>query len=72
MLSIPMPRDERRHPKSDACRTLTVEEFAVAVGVSRATAYRAVAAGQVQAKRLGKRWLIPREALEQFLAPVGA
>lgn len=47
---------------------LTVGEAAEVLGVSRATAYAAVTAGQIPSVRLGKRLVVPRAALERLLA----
>ena len=47
--------------------TMSVEEAAEALGVSRGLAYELVARGELPALRLGRRWVIPRRALEQML-----
>ncbi len=48
--------------------TWTVEEAAVALGVSRAFAYDAVRRGEIPAIRIGRRILVPRAALGDLLA----
>lgn len=48
--------------------TLTVEEAAASLGISRASAYEAVRRGDIPAIRIGRRILVPRVALERFLA----
>ena len=49
--------------------TLTVEEAAAVLGVSRATAYRAVKLGQVPSIRLGEKLVrVPTEALLELMA----
>lgn len=48
--------------------TLTVEEAAVILGISRAFAYEAVARGEIPCIRIGRRILVPRVALERLLA----
>lgn len=48
--------------------TLTVEEAATSLGISRASAYEAVGRGDIPAIRIGRRILVPRAALERFLA----
>lgn len=42
--------------------------------ISRSTAYRLIARGEIQAVKVGSRTLIPRESFEKFLAsrPVAA
>ena len=47
--------------------TWTVEEAAVALGVSRAFAYDAVRRGEIPAIKIGRRILIPRSALRELL-----
>jgi excisionase family DNA binding protein len=47
--------------------TMTVEEAAVALGISRATAYEAVSRGEIPCIRIGRRILIPKVALEKLL-----
>ena len=47
--------------------TMSVEEAGEALGVSRGLAYELVARGELPALRLGRRWVIPRRALEQML-----
>ncbi len=49
--------------------TLTVEEAAQLLGISRGSAYAAARAGDIPAIRVGRRLLVPRHAL---LALVGA
>jgi excisionase family DNA binding protein len=47
--------------------TLTVEEVAEVLGVSRSTAYDAVKTGQLPVVRINARWLIPTAALQRWL-----
>lgn len=63
--------DENRTP-TDAPLAVTVEEAARRLGLSRGTAYRAVADGTLPSIRIGKRKLIvPLRALDEFLASAG-
>jgi excisionase family DNA binding protein len=48
--------------------TLSVEEAAIALGISRTFAYEAVARGEIPCIRIGRRILIPKAALEKLLA----
>lgn len=48
-------------------RTLTVDEAAAELGVSRSLAYAAVRSGQLPAVRVGRRLLISRAALDALL-----
>ena len=47
--------------------TLTVPEVAEIVGVSRAHAYELIRLGRIPSIRLGRRLIVPRKALEDFL-----
>lgn len=49
--------------------TLTVEEAARLLGISRALAYELVARRQLPSIRLGRRIVVPRRALEAMLEP---
>ena len=46
----------------------TVEEAATLLGISRSFAYEAVQDGRVPSMRIGRRILVPKAALERFLA----
>ena len=48
-------------------RTMTVEEAAHMLGISRSSAYECVRRGELRALRLGRRLVVPRDALEQML-----
>ena len=53
--------------------TVTVDEAAEAIGVSRVSLYNAINRGEfTQVIRIGKRILIPRAALDKLLANAGA
>jgi excisionase family DNA binding protein len=55
-------------PNHGAARlTFTVEEAAHALGVSRAHAYELAARGAIPTLRLGRRILVPREALLRMM-----
>ena len=47
--------------------TLTVEETAAVLGISRGLAYEMVKTGRIPSVRFGKRVLVPRQALERLL-----
>ena len=47
--------------------TLTVEEAARALGISRTLAYELVTRGELPSLRLGRRLVVPRRALEALL-----
>jgi excisionase family DNA binding protein len=50
--------------------TMTVEEVAKALGISRAFAYEAVHRGDIPHIRIGRRMLVPRAALARVLEAV--
>ncbi len=47
--------------------TVTVEEAAQMLGISRSSAYECVHRGELRALRLGRRLVVPRAALEELL-----
>lgn len=51
--------------------TLTVEEAARLLGISRGSAYDAVHAGELPAVRIGRRLLVPRQRLHALLGHEG-
>lgn len=62
------PEPEERTPRR---LTLTVEEAAQALGISRAFAYEAVARGDIPSIRIGRRVLVPKVALERMVNGAG-
>jgi excisionase family DNA binding protein len=50
------------------CLTLTVDEAAQVLGISRALAYELIARGEIPSLRLGRRIVVPRRALDLLLA----
>jgi excisionase family DNA binding protein len=48
-------------------RTLSVEEAARLLGIGRTAAYEAVHRGQIPHIPIGRRLLVPRDALERLL-----
>lgn len=47
--------------------TLSIEEAASLLGISRALAYDLVRRGELPRLRLGRRVVVPRKALENFI-----
>lgn len=47
--------------------TYTVGEVAVLLGLSRASTYVLLKSGDIPARRLGNRWIIPRHRFHQWL-----
>jgi excisionase family DNA binding protein len=58
--TYPVTQDPRRV-------TLTVEEAACELGISRSLAYEAVRQGEIPSIRVGRRILVPRHAFELML-----
>jgi excisionase family DNA binding protein len=56
----------KEHHKEEAL-TLSVEHAARLIGVSRATAYRMVRDGELQALRVGRRVLVLKKPLMEML-----
>jgi excisionase family DNA binding protein len=48
--------------------TLTVEQAASALGVSRTIAYEAIRQGEIPSVRIGRRILVPKSALDRLLS----
>lgn len=48
-------------------RTMTIPEAATLLGISRNSAYVAARKGELPVVRIGKRFLVPRSALERLL-----
>ncbi len=51
--------------------TMTIEEAAAALGISRAFAYEAAHRGEIPIVRIGRRMLVPRAALNKMLEQAG-
>jgi excisionase family DNA binding protein len=50
-------------------KMLTVEEVAAALHISNQTAQRYVREGKLPARKIGRRYLIPEDAVEGLLEP---
>lgn len=68
LLLAPFHAQVRRLPQTERL-TLSVEEAADALGISRALAYEAVQRGEIPSVRIGKRILIPKACLNNLLSP---
>jgi excisionase family DNA binding protein len=51
-------------------RTLTIEEAAKGLGISKASAYEAARTGELPTVKIGKRILVPTAALDRLLEGV--
>jgi excisionase family DNA binding protein len=52
-------------------QTLTMEEAARVLGISRSSAYEAVRRGELPTVKIGRRYVVPRVALERLLDQAG-
>lgn len=52
----------------DPRKTMTVDETAIELGISRNAAYEAVKRGEIPSIRIGRRLLIPKAAFDRMLA----
>ena len=48
--------------------TCSVEQAAQVLGIGRTQAYRAVTKGEIRSVKIGKRVLVPTNAIREFLA----
>jgi excisionase family DNA binding protein len=58
----------KKHKREELRKTLSVEEAAAVLGIGRNMAYRGVHDGWLPAIRCGRRFIVPRDALEALLA----
>ncbi|MDP9369376.1 MAG: helix-turn-helix domain-containing protein [Chloroflexota bacterium] len=63
-----MVKNTRARPEQTERQTLTVEEVAAKLGISRGTAYGAVRTGEIPALRIGRRYIISRQVVDRLLA----
>mgnify|MGYP002632559043 FL=1 len=50
--------------------TITVEEFAVLAGIGRTTAYEAARRGEIPARRIGRRYILPVPLVRQWFGEI--
>jgi excisionase family DNA binding protein len=56
--------------KPDKRKTLTIEEAAEELGISRGKGYDAAKSGEIPTIKIGRRLLVPRVALDRMLEGV--
>jgi len=59
--------DSRSSDRDQTRATLSIDETALYLGISRQSAYEAARRGDIPTIRIGRRILVPRAALEQLL-----
>lgn len=57
--------------KAEAVITYTVDQTAALLGIGRNHCYEAVKRGQIPSVRIGRRYLVPRAALDLLLSGAG-
>lgn len=75
MTIIPLARQSLRTtaahlPNDSAAERLgySIEEFAERVGIGRTLAYQAALRGEIPTRRIGRRLIVPKAALEAWLS----
>ncbi len=68
------PTIDNRPPSRSAttARTMTVTDAAIALGISRSSAYECVRTGDLPALRLGGRIIVPIQAIDEMLERASA
>jgi len=66
--SIQKKRELVAKRRQAADEVMSVEDVAGRLGIGRNQAYALVQLGQIPALRFGRRWLIPRVAIDRLLA----
>jgi excisionase family DNA binding protein len=54
-------------PVDSACLTLSIDDAAKVLGISRGSAYTLAGSGELPTIRLGRRLLVPRHALDKLI-----
>lgn len=78
-MTIARPPDHRvshldpdKHiPPADARLGYSIEEFAQLVGIGRTLAYQAALRGEIPTRRIGRRLIVPRVALDAWFSGDG-
>ena len=65
------PPGQTLAPKWDDRDAFSVEEAGEILGISRGSSYAAVNSGYLPVIRIGRRYIVPRAALERLLGAVG-
>lgn len=58
----------RRHESTRECATYTVAELAQVLGIARNGVYTALRSGKIPHFRLGRRFIVPRAAVDAWFA----
>jgi excisionase family DNA binding protein len=61
-----LPRNKDHSPRGDNLPRL--KQVAFELGIGRSALYELIAAGKLKTVKVGRRRLVPREAIEEFIA----
>jgi excisionase family DNA binding protein len=62
------PRNEDHSLRGDDPRLRSIKQATFELGIGRSVLYELIAAGKLKTVRVGRRRLVPREAIEEFIA----
>lgn len=76
MTIVPLPAgrvsrldlDKRNASPTDSRLGYSIEEFAEAVGIGRTLAYQAALRGEIPTRRIGRRLIVPKAALDAWFS----
>jgi excisionase family DNA binding protein len=71
-LDRPTIDNRPRSRSATTARTMTVTDAAIALGISRSSAYECVRTGDLPALRLGGRIIVPIQAIDEMLERASA
>jgi excisionase family DNA binding protein len=60
--------DAKFHAARTMPRLLAIQQATFELGIGRSALYELIAAGKLKTVKLGRRRLVPREAIEEFIA----
>lgn len=66
-LSVLLEKFEAEEGKGEA-EGLTLQEAARKLGISYSTLWRLIRAGEIKAKQIGKRWVVPVSEVQKLLS----
>jgi len=65
------PNSNKRNGSTQTPATFTPDELALVLGISRNGVYTALRNGTIPHVRIGRRFVIPRKAVESWLVGIG-
>lgn len=67
-----MKPDLLRLQADDSVLLLSIERAAHMLSIGRSNTFKLIAAGRLKTVKIGRRTLVPRKAIDEFLADIGA